>query len=141
MEVLAEKIFPAERDALPEILEWVEEQSSTYLAMKEVMRMQLAAEEAIVNIISYAYKDFAGVNKTVHITYRQEGNMLCIELLDYGTPFNQLAGVAGDPSQPLEERELGGWGRPFIIKMSDKAAYVYDDVKKANVLKMYKKLP
>lgn len=140
MEVLAEKKFPAEHDALPEILAWVEEQSSTCLAMKEAMRMQLAAEEAIVNIISYAYENLSNVEKIVKITYVKDEDMLCMELLDFGKPFNQLEKVNADASLSLEERELGGWGRPFIVKMTDKADYSYDDERRANVLRLYKKL-
>lgn len=140
MEVLAEKKFPAERDALPEILAWVEEQSSTCLAMKEAMRMQLAAEEAIVNIISYAYEDLPNVEKIVNITYEKDADMLCMELLDFGKQFNQLNDVNADASLPLEERDIGGWGRPFIVKMTDKADYSYDEERKANVLRLYKKL-
>lgn len=141
MEVLAEKKFDADRKMLPEILAWVEEQSSTCLSMKEAMRLQLAAEEAVVNIIDYAYAECGqDVEKTVDVKIGKIEDLFIIRLLDNGKPFNPLEGVKFDADVALEDRELGGWGRPFIMKMTDKAEYCYDDEHKQNVLSLFKAL-
>lgn len=141
MEVIAEKKFDAARNVLPEILAWVEEQSSTCLSMKEAMRIQLAAEEAVVNVIDYAYAESGQeIEKTVDIKIGKIENMFVIQLVDNGKPFNPLVNIEADAAASLEERELGGWGRPFILKMTDKAEYVYDEDSKQNILKLYRQI-
>lgn len=141
MEVIAERKFDAARNVLPEILAWVEEQSSTCLSMKEAMRIQLAAEEAVVNVIDYAYAESShDIEKTVDIKIGKLEELFVIQLIDNGKPFNPLEDIEADANLPLEERSLGGWGRPFIVKMTDKAEYAYDEEKKQNILKLYKQI-
>lgn len=141
MEVIAEKKFDAARNVLPEILAWVEEQSSTCLSMKEAMRIQLAAEEAVVNVIDYAYAE-AGqdTDKYVDIKAIRSEDMLIIQMTDGGKKFNPLEDIKADADLSLEERSIGGWGRPFMVKMSDKAEYMYDENSKQNILKLYKQI-
>lgn len=86
MEERTGKIFLAERSYLEEILDWVEEYSSTIIPLKSAMRMRLAVEEAIVNIMDYAYADISAEfpNKNISLFFSVEDNMLCLEIVDNG---------------------------------------------------------
>ena len=135
--IFAEKEFPAEQEAVEEILGWVEEQTMQYLDMPAAMHLQLATEEAVVNVVNYAYDGIESEKRIVKLKIGEEAACFFLELVDYGAPFNPLKDIHANPSLTLEERvDGGGWGRALILKVTDQASYVYRNHK--NVLRLEK---
>lgn len=131
MSTTLEKRFPATQDALPDILGWVEETSSQFLPFEKALNMQLAVEEAIVNVVSYAYKD-TNDEPFVTIKFIDDETALTLVIDDSGKCFNQLELTAYDYNADVETRQIGGLGRPFILTFTDKQGYEY--IKGHNIL-------
>lgn len=84
-------------------------------------RIDLAAEEALVNVFSHAYGKFAG-SVEVHCL-RQDDSSFLLEIRDEGVPFDPLSLKEPDQHKPLSERRVGGMGVFLIRKMSDQVQY------------------
>jgi len=132
MSLFKEKCFPATQESLPEVLAWVEEQSMELLPMALAMRLQLAAEEAIVNVVNYAYGEDSA-ERPLLLRLGQDASFY-LEVEDRGAAFNPLENIKADATAALEDRTAGGWGRPLIIKMTSAAIYERRDG--ANVLRL-----
>lgn len=103
--------------------------------MKQQMQVDLALEEAFVNVANYAYGGEAG---PVSLSVLAEGETgeLTITLMDRGTPFDPLGREEPDLSLPAEEREIGGLGILMVKKSMDEVRYAYEDGQ--NILTMVK---
>ena len=100
-------------------------------------KIELACEEAIVNVIEHAYQDRGGDLKiSVEAKAKKE---IVITLADQGEAFDPLAAAEpADLSSPLEEREVGGLGIHFIRKCLDEVSYRRED--DWNILTLIKKV-
>jgi sigma-B regulation protein RsbU (phosphoserine phosphatase) len=106
------------------------------LSPSTVMNLQLALEEAITNIILYAYKE---QGKDISVTFTKTGNELEVVIEDSGVPFDPTA--MEDPDHldaTAEERPIGGLGIFLVKKLMDNVSYKREDGK--NVLIMKKRL-
>jgi anti-sigma regulatory factor (Ser/Thr protein kinase) len=114
--------FPAEIQELHRILKWVR----TRLAAGGVSRaladkLELASEEAIVNVILHGYPKKKG---EVEIAIKWSGTQVSITIRDSGPPFNPLKKIPkGVPLAPIEEREPGGLGIYLIQQIADELHY------------------
>jgi serine/threonine-protein kinase RsbW len=84
--------------------------------------IELASEEALVNIVNYAYstKD----SGDVEVTCRPEGDTSwIIEFRDWGIPFDVTAYPKPDLESPLSHRKIGGLGSWIIRKLVDQINY------------------
>ena len=116
-----EKTFLANLDILPAIVGFVSEHATAMgVHPKRVMHLELAVEEAAVNICSYAYEIPPG---EVTIRISRETEVVRIELVDAGVPFDPLAADAPDIRSELENREVGGLGIFLIRRMLDEVHY------------------
>ncbi len=116
-----EKTFAASMDTIPDIVGFVSETASAMgVHPKRVMHLELAVEEAAVNICSYAYEIPPG---EVTIRISRETEVVRIELVDAGVPFDPLAADAPDIRSELENREVGGLGIFLIRRMLDEVHY------------------
>ncbi|MFN2437304.1 MAG: ATP-binding protein, partial [Desulfotignum sp.] len=88
------------------------------LSQERIMKLQLASEEALMNIFSYAYPHDAPGDVTVFCT-RQGANDLLIIFEDKGRPFDVLSVKDPDTDLSLDDRNVGGLGIFFIKKMTD----------------------
>ena len=83
--------------------------------------VELAFEEILVNIISYAYPGGGGA---VEMTCLPDAyGRLVVEIADRGVPFNMLAHADPDTSADIEERRIGGLGIFFVKKLMDDVRY------------------
>ena len=98
--------------------------------------VNLALEEALANVIMYAYPE--GTQGEVTLTAKVADNTICMEIKDKGTPFNPLQQQEANLDVSLEERQIGGLGIHLIKEIMDEVEYVYEDGR--NVLKMRKKV-
>ena len=116
-----EKTFAASMETIPVIVGFVSETASAMgVHPKRVMHLELAVEEAAVNICSYAYEIPPG---EVTIRISRETEVVRIELVDAGVPFDPLAADAPDIRSELENREVGGLGIFLIRRMLDEVHY------------------
>ncbi len=100
--------------------------------------INLALEEALVNVILYAYPE--GEQGFVTLTARADAARTHIrfELRDSGKAYNPLLNEMPDLTLGIEERPIGGLGIFLIRKMMDELAY--DRLDGDNVLIMRKNL-
>ena len=103
---------------------------------KVIFDINLALEEVVNNVISYAYKDKN--EHKINIYMELEGQVLLLKVEDDGIPFNPLAVAEPDIDKPLEEREPGGLGLFFVRQLTDELEYKRENDK--NVLIMKKKI-
>ena len=116
-----EKTFAASMETIPYFVGFVSETASVMgVHPKRVMHLELAVEEAAVNICSYAYEIPPG---EVTIRISRETEVVRIELVDAGVPFDPLAADAPDIRSELENREVGGLGIFLIRRMLDEVHY------------------
>lgn len=129
--------FPANLDKLPQMMELIREQlKQAHFEPKEVSHIELAAEEALVNVINYAYPDGEGeVEISCHIIGNKQ---IEIEIQDWGIEFDPTSQVRQlDMFAPLEEREVGGLGVYFMFQMMDDIQYTRKN--NSNILKLSKR--
>ena len=89
---------------------------------KRVQEIELAVEEALVNIINYAYPDRE--DGDVEITCGLDGDgRYIIEIRDSGIPFDVGAQSDPDLNASIAERKIGGLGIFLIRKMADEMYY------------------
>ena len=103
---------------------------------KDIFDINLALEEVVNNIISYAYKDKNEHQINIHMEL--EGPELVLKVEDDGVPFNPLEVPEPDINKPLEERQPGGLGLFFVRNLTDKLEYRRD--KDKNIFIMIKKI-
>ncbi|MDP1608783.1 MAG: ATP-binding protein [Chlamydiales bacterium] len=118
------KIFHAQIDLLPSILGWIREilvEAGAKLPL--IGHVELALEEALVNIIHHAYKDKPGDIEIQILSAPSQA--ITIILKDQGPPFNPLTVdyTPPDPSLPLEELQEGGLGVFFMRQYLDNIVY------------------
>ena len=130
--------FEAQLSLLPSMMHWIHNQLLLIENESiEKMRIELAMEEALVNIISYAYDKQGGM---VEINfYYNPGSEIRFTIKDQGVPFNPLLEESDLQTDiPLEERKEGGLGIPMIHKIMD--VVEYERQADTNVLKLRKRL-
>lgn len=118
---------------LSEVIEEVCEAAGFDIAT--TMKINLAVEEAVVNVIEYAYPKGVGeVNTKLMVV----GDCLEIEITDSGIPFDPTLKGDVDTTLKAEERPIGGLGIYLVRQIMDTINYQYKDGK--NVLKLTKKI-
>ena len=96
--------------------------------------VNLALEEALANVIMYAYPE--GVQGEVTLTAKVADNTIRMEISDMGIPFNPLQHQEANLDVSLEERQVGGLGIHLIKEIMDEGEYAREGER--NVLKMRK---
>ncbi len=100
-----------------------------------LMQIELALEEAVVNIIKYAYPDVAG---EIEMSFSSDSGCMEIVVKDSGVPFDATSKEDPDLDAPLEERGIGGLGIFFVKKFMDEVLYERQDG--MNVLRLRKRI-
>ena len=132
------KTFPANTEALPEVLGFVEDNLESYAcAMKEQMALCIAIEEVFVNVANYAYGAQTG-NVTLELAFDEATRIVTFRVSDEGVPFDPLQKEDPDVTLSMEERQIGGLGIFIVKKTMDTVHYAYQDGK--NILTMTKKI-
>ena len=104
--------------------------------MATTMQLNLALEEAVVNVMNYAYP--SGVTGNIDIDARANDVRLKFTISDSGSPFDPTAKEEVDTTLSAEERSIGGLGIHLIRQIMDSINYEYVDGK--NVLTLRKRL-
>ena len=100
------------------------------------MSLNLAVEEAVVNVMNYAFPH--GTIGNVNIEACANDLRLKFTITDNGQPFDPTAVKDADISLSVEERPVGGLGIYLVRKLMDSINYEYVDGR--NILTLRKKL-
>lgn len=115
-------ILTNHREEFARMVTWIEEMA-TKLNWEPalVMSLNLALEEWIVNVVSYAFPD--GDIHEIELRLWQSEKAVKMEIIDDGIPFDPTIQRAPDLDIPIEEREIGGLGIHFIHNTMDEFTY------------------
>jgi len=116
-----ERVFDANVDVIPGVIALVAGEAGAWgLHPRRIMQLELAVEEAVVNICLYAYEVPPG-ELLVRIEAGDE--RFVVELIDEGVPFDPLTDGEPDVRAGAQERGLGGLGIFLARRVMDEVAY------------------
>jgi anti-sigma regulatory factor (Ser/Thr protein kinase) len=98
--------------------------------------LDLAVDEILTNVISYAFRD--GARHRIDVELDFSGERLGIEIRDDGIPFNPLDIPPPRLDGGLGEREVGGLGMHFVRNIADEITYRREA--KWNILRLSKNM-
>ncbi|MFO7985648.1 MAG: ATP-binding protein [Desulfatiglandaceae bacterium] len=112
----------AELDHLEGLIAFVRDSArAAGFAPNRIREIELATEEALVNIFRYAYPEATGM---VRVNCPMEGGRLfAVEITDNGIPFNSLDFPDPDMSADLDDRHIGGLGVFLMKKLTNDHTY------------------
>ena len=84
-------------------------------------RINLALEEAVTNVIMYAYPE--GSKEKINLEAVREGNTLRFTLADRGRVFDPTAAPKANISASVEDRPIGGLGIHLVRTIMDSVTY------------------
>ena len=97
--------------------------------------LNLALEEAVTNVILYAYPE--GTDGFVEIRYQDGPGSMEFIVSDAGKPFDPTAVPDADVTQDASERKIGGLGIFLVRQIMDEVGYERKDGKNILSLKKY----
>jgi serine/threonine-protein kinase RsbW len=113
--------------ALPPLLEWIEDRCrADGLADEITFKMALVLEEAVTNVINYAFSDLPPPH-VIRVRLDIAIERIVAEIVDNGRPFDPVARSEPDLSRPLEQRVPGGLGILLMRRMTDRIEYRRSD--------------
>ena len=125
---------------IPTLAEWID---SLGIPSELNMPVNLALEEAVSNVMLYAYPDVKNgqvlvefVRSCIDINKPQEQIVFIIS--DGGTPFDPTQQPPADISLSLEDRAIGGLGIHLVLQLMDEV--LYERVDEKNVLTLIKRI-
>lgn len=129
--------LPNDVNTVPQLSEFVEGVCEELdFDMEETMSMNLALEEAVVNVMNYAYpKDSVG---QVQIIAEANDQRLKFTIIDSGSPFDPTAKEDVDTTLSVEDRPVGGLGIFLVRQLMD--SINYERIDGQNVLTLRKRL-
>ena len=104
------------------------------IGASEANRLRLAIEEAVVNVIDYAYP--AGETGEIDIRLLSDGQKLKVIIRDNGVPFDPTVIEETDTSLSAEERQIGGLGILLVRELMD--TINYERIDGQNILTLIK---
>jgi len=119
--------LPAKLQYLEQLIDFVANCAREQgVAQNKIGEIQVAVEEALVNVINYAYKNGDG---DVEVACTLDDERFIIEIVDSGLPFDFLSLQDPDISLNVSERNIGGLGIYLIKRLMDHVAHKREDNK------------
>jgi anti-sigma regulatory factor (Ser/Thr protein kinase) len=106
------------------------------LPMKTVMNLNLVLEEAVTNVILYAYPKEE--HEYIHLTAKEQEGKLIFILTDSGKAFDPTQAPDADITLSADDRQIGGLGIFLIRKIMNEVKY--ERIEGKNVLTLEKEL-
>ena len=129
--------LPNDINTIPQLSEFIDTLCEELeIDMATVMSLNLAMEEAVVNVMDYAYPE--GTTGEICIEAIADDTQLHFVISDSGKPFDPTAKADVDITLSAEERPIGGLGIHLIRQIMDDVSYERKDGK--NILKLSKTL-
>jgi anti-sigma regulatory factor (Ser/Thr protein kinase) len=92
------------------------------LAEEESLKLELALHEVFVNIVMHAYPD-ANANNDILIRFRNDDDVICMEIRDRGIPFNPENMPPFDLEKKIQSGTQGGFGIYLSKTLTDEYSY------------------
>ena len=124
-------------EEIPQLAEFIErvcEEAGVDMGL--TMSINLALEEAVVNVMDYAYPK--GIKGQISIDAEANDERMKFIITDQGKPFDPTAKGEVDTTLSLEERPTGGLGIHMVRNIMD--SINYERMGNNNVLTLRKKL-
>jgi len=116
------KQMPARVESLHELLTFIRtEAKKRGFSEGTLQRIELVAEEALVNVFVHGYARNPGQVEVRCVV--ADDPSLTIEIRDTGVSFDPLSLANPDVDSDLTKRKIGGMGVFLIRKMTDRVAY------------------
>lgn len=101
-----------------------------------VFNLNLVLEEAVVNVINYAYpKDD---HESIYLSAKMQNESIILVLTDTGKEFDPTMVPDADVTLSAEDRQIGGLGIFLIRQIMNEVKY--ERIEGKNILTMEKKL-
>lgn len=124
----------AEISKLNQFIEEVGDEFS--LAPDLVFNLTLVMEEAVVNVINYAYPKEE--HEKIYVSARLHGGSIIMVIADNGKEFDPTLAPEADITLSAEERPIGGLGIFLIRNIMNEVKY--ERIEGRNILTLEKKL-
>jgi sigma-B regulation protein RsbU (phosphoserine phosphatase) len=98
-------------------------------------QLRLAVEEAVVNVIDYAYP--VGKKGEIEVQMMSDDKTLKTVIIDSGVAFDPTAKEKADTTLSAEDRQIGGLGILLVREIMDSVNY--ERINKQNILTLTKK--
>ena len=98
-------------------------------------QLRLAVEEAVVNVIDYAYP--VGHEGEIEVRMMSDGKTLKTVIIDSGVAFDPTVKEKADTTLSAEDRQIGGLGILLVREIMD--TINYERIDKQNILSLTKK--
>ena len=122
---------------IPTLAEWVD---GLNVPAEFNMPINLALEEAVSNVMLYAYPDCT--DGKVFVEYlevpTEQGRQMIFTISDSGIPFDPTQKSEADITLSAEERAIGGLGIHLVRQLMDQI--IYERIDDKNILTLIKKL-
>ncbi len=118
--VLLDRQWSATLRDVPEIVAVVADAASAQLPPERLLKVELAVEEAVVNVCRHGYGGEAG---WLRVRVREDDGEITVDLADRAAEFNPLAQASPDLSGDLTTRAVGGMGIHLIRNVCDRVEY------------------
>ena len=107
---------------IPQLADFVETIAEEKgLSQSMAMGLNLALEEAVTNVILYAYPN--GSDGLVDVEAIIKDHSLEFIITDSGVPFDPTAAPEADVTLSVEERPIGGLGIYLVRQLMDEVRY------------------
>lgn len=114
--------FKNEEQELSRVAEFMETVcDELQLDMHVAMKLQVAMEEMVTNVIFYAYPK--GTSADITLTAESDGQELTFVLSDTGKPFDPTAKEDADLDVNPMDREQGGMGILIVKNIMNEVSY------------------
>ncbi len=114
--------LPNDIETIPQLNEFIDAAAEEIgLDMALTMSLNLALEEAVVNVMEYAYPP--ATEGQVDILLTADEKMLTVVISDSGTPFDPTKQAEADTTLSAEERPIGGLGIHLVRQIMDNISY------------------
>ena len=114
--------LPNNIEQIPKLSEFIDSICEKFcIDMETTMSLNLALEEAVVNVMSYAYPE--GTIGDVDIEVVKGPQYLDFIISDSGKPFDPTTKEDPDTNLSVEERPIGGLGIHIIRQIMDSVHY------------------
>jgi len=131
--------IPNKIQFLPLVGEFLRSEMQRFkLAESLVFDVQIAVDEAVTNIIQYAFPD--GRDSKIDISCSYNANRFTVQIRDNGVPFDPTGVSKPELGEQLEERTEGGLGVMFMQELMDELHYEYKEPEGYEELTLVKKL-
>ena len=128
-------VIPADNNHVPnvinEIIDYITKKGADHKALYKV---EVALEELLVNVASYAYAPGTG-NIEIIYDFDEETRVMSITIIDEGKAFNPLDAEDPDTTLSSSERAIGGLGIFIVKNTMDEVEYVRKDDKNVIIIK------